>query len=108
MTLSQREGPRITLEQARRSWFVYEGQAYAVKTCTTEQFKAFVGPLIPEQWRERRADRAELELLAQSDLDVFDRWFVLLALGTVPLYGNRECAENALRDKSERVAYAVV
>ncbi|MBA2679592.1 MAG: hypothetical protein H0U76_14495 [Ktedonobacteraceae bacterium] len=100
--------PRLSLEQAVRSWFVLGQTAYPVECCSTAVFKAFIASVTPSDW----SDSGCIGLLDQQTLDDLDRWFLLLSLATanidLPLYESEASAKIALRAKSEGVACAVV
>ena len=66
----------ISLHDARHAWFTHQGKQYSISLCTPDQFRAFIASIAPSTFTDQDA----LSVLRQSDLDDFDRWFVLSVL----------------------------
>jgi hypothetical protein len=88
----------IEMSQVQTSWLIYHGEVYSVRDCPVEIFKSVVqlnGYSIPEHW----ADKKVPELLELPELDLYNRWYLLCALGeerrALSLYESKEDAEEA-------------
>jgi hypothetical protein len=85
--------PSVSLKAVETHWFVYAGHVCPVATAPTSIFRAAVLERAPA-W----AFSAEYALiLGQSELDVFERWWLLCELAShsqaIALYESRACAE---------------
>lgn len=101
----------ISIQQVRRTWFRQQDSIYTTCSCSADQFRAWVEQIAPPTWRDSDAR----DVLAQTDLDDFDRWFVLSTIEkrlvsagqSLPVFLDAHC-EIAFRSKSERVQPPVV
>ena len=97
----QSNPPSLSLDEAQHAWLTLAGVAYAVETCTVQQFRTFVRQCAPSGWKDWDAKA----LLKQRSLDMLDRWYVLCALcqvkASVILYPSREAAEQAIVDAAQ-------
>jgi hypothetical protein len=82
--------PQIAFRVAKESYFVHNSTAYAVADAPTPIFKAAVLAKEPH-WRHSDIYRS---ILAQDELDIADRWYLLCGLRT-------SCHEIALYDSEE-------
>jgi hypothetical protein len=91
--------PGISLDEAQHGWFTLASVAYAVETCTVQQFRVFVEQCAPSGW----SDLDVKVLLHQSTLDMLDRWFVLSLLprACMTLYPSRAAAEHAIEKAAQ-------
>ena len=92
--------PRVSFHDARDSWFLYQGNVYSVRACQSSVFKDSI-----EQYRVKKGRKNEdervAELMQADTLDIFERWFLLCEVPSLPLFTSYEHAQR-VHNQQER------
>lgn len=64
--------PPLSLWQVKQAWLSYKGALYPVETMPSELFKNAIRSIIRDY-----GDTVQ-SILSQDDLDIIDRWYVLI------------------------------
>jgi hypothetical protein len=86
-------GPKLSLNQAKQSWFVLDNEPLPVSMCSTQDFKAFIRP-----YMKAVKDPDTVAMARQRTLDIYERWFLLcnLSKARTALYQSQSDAEQAI------------
>ncbi len=94
--------PKISYTQAMRSWFLYQGQAYNVETCSQVIFRAYIESITAHV---PASTRALLPLSVAPDDRPLARWYtvdscLLLHVPGLLLFGSEQEATSNVQKRS--------